>query len=129
MARSTDKLFFMVVVFYLPFSIFFTFWLYWVSIIFSAESWQYQFFYGKDGSIALAWLFAALLPSLLFLVLKASGKKFASRLTGAIGFYCLLGSLISAHGFLAMPGLVFIVISILISHQIQKERIAEQQKE
>ncbi len=120
MTKLADKVFFLVVVIYLPLSIFWVFWLYLVSIIFSPETWQYQLFYGRQGSIALVWLFAMLLPALLFLLLKASGKKFVSRLTGAIGFYCLLGSLISAHHFLFVPGLVFIFISVLISRQLKK---------
>ena len=120
MTKLADKVFFLVVVIYLPLSIFWVFWLYLVSIIFSPETWQYQLFYGRQGSIALVWLFAMLLPALLFLLLKASGKKFVSRLTGAIGFYCLLGSLISAHHLLFVPGLVFIFISVLISRQLKK---------
>jgi len=75
-------------------------WLYSVSIVFSSESWPYQLFYGVDGNVVFVWLFVMLLPALLFLILKASGRKFVSRLTGAAGFYCLLGNLISAHGFL-----------------------------
>lgn len=120
MIKLTDKLFFLIVVTYLPFSIFWVFWLYLVSIIFSPESWQYQLFYGQDGNIALAWLFAMLLPALLFLILKASGRKFASRLSGAVGFYCLLGSLISAYHILALPGLIFIFVSVLINRQLKK---------
>lgn len=120
MAKLTDKVFFLVVVSYLPFSIFWVFWLYLVSIIFAAESWQYQLFYGVDGNIALLWLLLMLLPALLFLILKAQGKKFATRLTGAIGFYCLLGSLISAHHILVLPGIVFIIVSVLISRQLKK---------
>lgn len=120
MVKLTDKLFFLVIVVYLPFSMFWIFWLYSVSIVFSSESWQYQLFYGVDGNVALAWLFVMLLPALLFLILKASGRKFVSRLSGATGFYCLLGSLISTHGFLAIPGLVFIVISVAISRQLKK---------
>ncbi len=120
MTKPTDKVFFLVVATYLPFSIFWIFWLYLVSIFFPSESWQYQVFYGQRGSIALFWLFAMLLPALLFLFLKARGKKLASRLTGAIGFYCLLGSLISAHHLLFVPGLFFIFISVLISRQLKK---------
>ncbi len=120
MIKLTDKLFFLIVVTYLPFSIFWVFWLYLISIIFSTENWQYQLFYGQDGNIALAWLLAMLLPALSFLILKASGRKFASRLSGAIGFYCLLGSLISAHHILALPGLVFIFVSVLINRQLKK---------
>jgi len=120
MVKLTDKLFFWLVVIYLPFSIFWVFWLYSVSIIFPPEAWSYQFFYGAHGNIALAWLFAVLLPALLFLLLNVNGKKFASRLTGAIGFYCLLASLISTHSILALPGLVFIVISVVIKRQFKK---------
>ncbi len=120
MIKSTDKLYFWLVVIYIPSSIFWVFWLYSVSIIFSPDSWQYQLFYGAQGNIALLWLFVVLLPALLFLILKASGKKFATRLTGAIGFYCLLASLISVHSILAWPGLVFIVISVVISKQLKK---------
>lgn len=120
MAKVTDKLFFMIIVLYLPFSIFWVFWLYLVSIIFLPESWQYQLFYGQDGNAALVWLLAMLLPALLFLILKARGKKFASRLTGATGFYCLLASLISTHHILALPGVIFIVVSVVISRQLKK---------
>lgn len=122
MPKSTDKLYFWLVVLYLPFSMFWIFWLYWVSIIFSAESWQQQLFYGDDGNIALLWLFVVLLPAWLFLILKASGRVLISRLTGAIGFYCLLGSLLSSHTFLVIPGLVFIGISVVISRQLKKMR-------
>jgi len=120
MIKLTDKVFFWIVVIYLPFSIFWVFWLYLVSIIFSTENWQYQLFYGQDGNIALAWLFAMLLPALLFLILKASGRKFISRLSGAVGFYCLLGSLISAHHILVLPGLAFIFISVMINRRLKK---------
>jgi len=122
MVKSADKLFFWVVVLYLPFSMFWIFWLYSISIVFSPESWQYLVFYGEHGNIALLWLFAVLLPALSFLVLKASGKKLASRLTGAMGFYCLLGSLLSAYTFLVVPGLVFIGISVMISRWLKKAR-------
>jgi len=120
MIKLTDKLFFLIIVLYLPFSVFWIIWLYLVSIIFQPGLWQYQLFYGQDGNIALLWLFAMLLPALLFLLSKASGKKFATRLSGAIGFYCLLASLISAHDLLFLPGLFFIFISVLISRQLKK---------
>lgn len=120
MIRLTDKLFFLIIVLYLPFSVFWIIWLYLVSIIFTPESWQHQLFYGQDGNIALLWLLAMLLPALLFLVSKVRGRKFATRLSGAIGFYCLLGSLISAHDLLFVPGLFFIFISVLISRRLKK---------
>ncbi len=120
MIKASDKFFFLVVATYLPFSFFLIFWLYSVSIIFLAESWQYRLFYGADGRVALLWLLAVLLPAFLFLILNARKMKLMARLTGAIGFYCLLGSLISSYHVLVMPGLVFIVISVSISRWLKR---------
>jgi len=122
MAKATDKLLFWTVVLYLPFSIFWIFWLYSVSIIFLPDAWPYRLFYGEHGNIALLWLFAVLLPALLFLVSKARGAKLLSLVTGATGFYCLLGSLLSSHVFLVTPGLVSIAISMMISRHLKKQK-------
>lgn len=120
MVKSTDKLFFWLVVIYLPLSIFWIFFLYLVAIVFPAESWQFQLFYGEAGNAALVWLLVVLLPAILFLVLKARGKKLVSRLSGVIGFYCLLASLLSVYNILVVPGLVFIVISVVVRRQLKK---------
>lgn len=122
LAKLSDKIVFRVVVIYLPFSIFLIFWLYLVALVFDVDAWQYQLFYGKDGNVALLWLLLVLLPALLFLILKARGKEFFSRFSGAAGFYCLIGSLISSHSFLALPGFVFLFISIVISRWLKKHR-------
>ena len=115
--KLSDKFIFRGVIFYLPFSILLIFWLYLVSIVYAADAWQYQVFYGKDGNIALLLLFVVLLPALLFLMLKARGEVFLSRFFGAAGFYCLLGSLISSYSFLALPGLVLLFISMVINRR------------
>ncbi|HEB81249.1 MAG TPA: hypothetical protein ENJ11_00135 [Gammaproteobacteria bacterium] len=111
---SSDRLFFMAFVIYLPVSILLVFWLFAVSIIYPAESWQYRLFYGVDGNHALLWLFASLLPAFLFLVFKTRQKSMLVRLAGATGFYCLLASLVSSHAYLALPGMFCIVVSIVI---------------
>jgi len=118
--KITDKLIFRGIIFYLPFSIFLIFWLYLVSLVYVEGDWQYQLFYGKDGSVALIWLFVVLLPALMFLILRARGKVFLSRLFGAVGFYCLLGSLISSFSFLTLPGFVSLFISIVISRRLKR---------
>lgn len=111
--KPSDKLSFLAVLFYIPFSIFFICWLYLVQFIYVPDTWQYDTFYGENGAMALIWLFIDLLPAVLFLVFKSRGKKFISRLSGAIGFFCLLGGLISALHYLAYPGFVFLVISVV----------------
>lgn len=105
--------------FYLPLSILLIFWLYAVSIIYTAESWQYRLFYGQDDNRALFWLLLTLLPAFLFLVFRTRQKVMSARLAGAAGFYCLLGSLVSAHAVLALPGVVFIVASMIISRFVK----------
>ncbi len=120
--KSIDKWLFFLVATYLPSSIFFIFWLYASAIIYPPGTEYYNLFYGRDGNIALLWLFAVLLPAILFLVLKARGRKSFARLLGAAGFYCLLGSLISAHGYLALPGLVFLLASIAINRRIKSQQ-------
>jgi len=116
----SDKIIFRSVIFYVPFSIFFIFWLYLVSLLYGADEWQYQLFFGKDGNIALIWLFVMLLPALLFLVLKLKQKTSYGRFLGAAGFYCLLGSLISKHVVLAFPGVILLFASILINRKFKK---------
>jgi len=115
----SDKIIFRGVIVYLPFSIFFIFWLYLVSLMYGIDEWQYQLFFGKDGNIALIWLFLVLLPALLFLVLKLKQKTSYGRFLGAAGFYCLLGSLISKHVLLAFPGLILIFASILVNRRFK----------
>ena len=124
--RTTEKLIFLLVTLYLPFSIFFIFWLYIASIIYTPGTEYYSLFYGRDGNTALLWLFAVLLPAVLFLVLRARGRKAMARLSGAAGFYCLLGSLISAHGVLALPGVVFLLTSVVINRRLKKQQRLEQ---
>jgi hypothetical protein len=118
----TDRLFFLLVIVYLPFSMLFIFWLYLASIIFSPDSWQYQLFYGRHGNIALVWLLTVLLPAFLFLILKLNRKKFVVSILGASGFYCLLASLVSMHGYLALPGFVLIIMSAVINRRLKKEQ-------
>ena len=125
-SKLSDKIIFRGVIIYLPFSIFLMFWLYLVSLVYTADVWQYQLFYGKDGNIALLWLFVSLIPALLFLVLKARGKVFLTRFFGAAGFYCLLGSLISSHAALALPGFVLLVISVVINRRLRKHKASEE---
>lgn len=115
------KLTFWGVVLYLPFSILFIFWLPLVRIIYSEGTWQYEKFYGSAGSVALLWLLIVLLPAYLFLLIKARGKQFISRLFGGIGFYCLLAGLISEQGFLVYPGFVFLIMSIILSKYIKHQ--------
>ena len=115
------KLTFWGVVLYLPFSILFIFWLPLVRIIYSEGTWQYEKFYGAAGSVALLWLLIVLLPAYLFLLKKARGKQFISRLFGGIGFYCLLAGLISEQGFLVYPGFVFLIMSIILSKYIKHQ--------
>ncbi len=116
----TDKVIFRGVIIYLPFSIFLIFWLYLVSLAYEVDTWQYQLFYGKDGNIALLWLFIVLLPALLFLILKSRGLAFFSRLFGAAGFYCLIGSLISSYTYLALSGVILLFVSIIINRRLKK---------
>lgn len=123
--KLINKFIFFAAIIYLPFSIFFIFWLYLVTLIYTPDAFQYQVFYGQDGNNALLWLFAVLLPALLFLLSRARGKVLLRRSFGAAGFYCLLGSLISSYWFLVLPGFVFLFISIVISRQLKKHR-AEQ---
>lgn len=106
--KSADKLFFLLVIFYLPFSIFFIFWLYLASIIFLPDTLYYGVFYGRAGNNALFWLFIVLLPAFLFLIIKVNEKTFISRLLGESGFYCLLGGLISKHNYLVSRFCFFI---------------------
>ncbi|HHJ15349.1 MAG TPA: hypothetical protein ENJ80_01485 [Gammaproteobacteria bacterium] len=124
--RTTEKWVFLLVTLYLPSSIFFIFWLYIASIIYTPGTGSYSLFYGEDGNIALLWLFAVLLPAVLFLVLRAKGRRALARLSGATGFYCLLGSLISAHGFLALPGFVLLLISVVINRRLKKQQRQKQ---
>ena len=121
--QLTDKLIFRGLIIYIPLNIFFIFWLFLVAIIYESDEWQYQSFYGNDGNIALLWLFVLLLPAVLFILLKASGLVFLTRFFGAIGFYCLLGSLISRYSYLFLPGFVFLFISIVINRKIKKQTI------
>jgi len=118
--RLTDKYIFRGIVFYLPFSIFLIFWLYFISLVYEDNTWQYQLFYGKGGSIALVWLLMVLLPALIFLLSNTSGKVFLSRFSGAAGFYLLLASLISSFNFLAVPGFVLIFIGKLMNRSHRK---------
>ncbi|VAW68848.1 hypothetical protein MNBD_GAMMA09-1075 [hydrothermal vent metagenome] len=118
--KVTDKLIFRVVIIYLPFSILFTFWLYLVSIAYQADAWQYQVFYGKNGNLALLWLFSVMLPALIFLMSNTRGRVFLSRLFGAAGFFCLLASLISSYVYLAVPGVVLIIGSKIINKKNHK---------
>ncbi len=114
-SKLTDKMIFRGVIIYLPFSILLMFWLYLVSIAFEPEAWQYQVFYGKGGVLALIWLFMVMLPALLFLLIKTRGHVFISRASGAAGFYCLLGSLVSSYVYLAVPGVILLIISKVVS--------------
>ncbi len=123
--KFTDKIIFRSVVIYLPFTIFLIFWLYMVSIAYEVDAWQYQLFYGKNGNIALLWMFVTLLPALLFLISKARGKIFLSRFTGFAGFYCLLGSLVSSYSSLSLPGFIFLFISIVINRWLKKQKIKQ----
>lgn len=117
----TDKLIFRGLIIYIPLNIFFIFWLFLVAIIYESDEWQYQLFYGNDGNIALLWLFVSLLPAVLFILVKARGMVFLSRFFGATGFYCLLGSLISSHSYLFLPGFVFLFVSIVINRKLKKQ--------
>ncbi len=120
--KTTDKWQFLLVATYLPASIFFIFWLYIASLIYPPGTGYYDLFYGSDGNIALLWLFAVLLPAIVFLVSKTRGKKSFTRLSGAAGFYCLLGSLISAHGYLALPGFVFLLASVVVNRRLKRQQ-------
>ena len=71
--------------------------------------------------MALIWLLVNFLPAMLFLLLKSRGRKFIARFFGGIGFYCILGGLISAHSYLAYPGFVFIIMSV-ITRRMSKTR-------
>ena len=125
--QLTDKFIFRGIIIYLPFSIFFLFWIYLVAIVYESDVWQYQLFYGKDGNIALLWLFVVLLPALLFLISKARGKVLLlSRFFGAAGFYCLLGSLISSHSNLALAGFILLFISIVINRRLKKQALLKE---
>ena len=116
----SDKWIFFTVLFYLPLSIFFVFWLYLVQIIYASDAWQYDMFYGESGTTALIWLFVDLLPACLFLLFKSRGMKFISRLFGMIGFYCLLGGIISTVNYLAYPGFAFLIMSIITRRMSKK---------
>ncbi|MDH5573777.1 MAG: hypothetical protein OEY89_18575, partial [Gammaproteobacteria bacterium] len=82
-------------------------------LIYTPQTWQYDIFYGHNGTVALIWLFVDLLPAYLFLLLKSQSIKFISRLFGMLGFYCLLGSLISTVNYLSYPGFVFLILSFI----------------
>ncbi|MFQ5644559.1 MAG: hypothetical protein ACE5FQ_12810 [Thiogranum sp.] len=120
--KSIDKWLFLLVATYLPASILFIFWLYTSSIIYPPGTEYYNLFYGRDGNTALLWLFAVLLPAVSFLVAKARGRKSFARLLGAAGFYCLLGSLISAHGHLAFPGFALLLASVVINRRLKNRQ-------
>ena len=111
--KPTEKLIFLSVVIYLPVSIFFVFWLYLVQLVYAPETWQYRTFFGANGTYALLWLLADLLPAFLFLTVKSRGKKLISRSSGAIGFYCFLGSILSTYNYLAIPGFIFLITSVI----------------
>lgn len=123
--KTVDKWLFWSVAIYLPSSIIFIFWLYISSIIFTPGTGYYSLFYGKGGNIALLWLLAVLLPAILSLVLRAKGWKSFTRLLGAAGFYCLLGSLISTYGYLALPGIIFLLASTVINRRLKKQQSQE----
>ena len=111
---------FWAVALYLPFTILFIAWLAIVPYIYNDNSSQYEIFYGANGLIAVAWLVLTLLPALLFLLVKSRGYVFLSRFTGVIGFLFLLSSLIIQMHYLALPGIIFLVLSSLLQKQIKR---------
>jgi len=106
-------------VIYLPLTVVSIFWLAWVPLASTAGSWAYDIFHGPSGSLALLWLLLTLLPAITVLSLRSHGLRLASRLSGALGFYTLLGALLSDFGQLGYLGFTLLITSIVLRKRYQ----------
>ncbi len=118
--NNVSRLTFLAIILYLPLSISLIFWLVMVQYIYTDGSWQYDKFYGDGGQIALVWLLIALLPAFFLLIRNSRSYQFYSRVTGVLGFYCLLAGLIIDQNYFVFMGFVFLILSTVLRRCVKK---------